>query len=46
MQMIAAKELRQPVPADSLPLAEAAENPVERVDRDDTDSETGGERFP
>ena len=46
MQMIAAKELRHPVPAESLPLAEAAENPVERVDGDDTDSVTGGERFP
>ena len=30
MQMIAAKELRHPVPADSLPLADSTENPVER----------------
>ncbi len=46
MQMIAAKELRHPVPAESLPLAEAAENPVDGADSDDTDSVTGGERFP
>ena len=30
MQMIAAKELPHPMPAESLPLAEPAENPVEQ----------------
>ena len=30
MQMIAAKELPHPMPAESLPLAEAAENPAEQ----------------
>lgn len=31
MQMITAKELQHPMPADSLPLAGPAENPIERV---------------
>ena len=46
MQMIAAKELRHPMPADSLPLAEPAENPAERLKSHDAHSEEGGERFP
>ena len=39
MQMIAAKELRHPVPADELPLADSTENPVEkrlRAEREET----------
>ncbi len=41
MQMIDAKELRRPMPANRLPLAEDAENPVEHVDSDGTDSASG-----
>ena len=37
MQMIAAKELRHPMPAENLPLAEPAENPAEQ--RGATESE-------
>ena len=34
-QMIAAKELRHPMPAESLPLADPTENPAERQSRAD-----------
>ena len=37
MQMIASKELRRPMPAENLPLAEPAENPAEQ--RGATESE-------
>ena len=46
MHMIAAKELRHPMPAGSLPLAEPAENPVEHMKDHETHSGKGGERFP
>ena len=39
-QMIAAKELRHPVPVENLPLTEPTENPVEPQSR------TEGERIP
>ncbi|MCY4377682.1 MAG: hypothetical protein OXC31_28320 [Spirochaetaceae bacterium] len=45
-QMIAAKELKHPMPADSLPLADPAENPVEHVKSEEADSTKGGGRFP
>ena len=34
-QTIAAKDLRHPMPAESLPLADPTENPAERQSRDD-----------
>lgn len=46
MQMIAAKELVHPMPADRLPLADPAENPVEHVKSEETELSEGGERLP
>lgn len=46
MQMIAAKELEHPWPADSLPLADPAENPIEHMKSEETESTEGGERLP
>ena len=44
MQMIAAKELEHPMPADSLPLADPVENPEEHVKNEEAESK-GGEQF-
>ena len=46
MQMIAAKDLEHPMPAESLPLADPAENPEEHVKSKEAESTKGGERFP
>ena len=46
MQMIAAKELEHPMPADSLPLADPAENLEDHVKSEEVESPKGGERFP
>lgn len=46
MQMIAAKDLEHPMPADSLPLADPAGNPAEHVKSKEAESTKGGERFP
>lgn len=46
MQMIAAKELEHPWPSDSLPLAGPAENPVEDMKNEETESSEGGKRLP
>lgn len=46
MQMIDAKELEHPMPADSLPLAAPAENPAEHAKSEEKESTGSGERFP
>ena len=46
MQMIAARELQQPMPEESLPLAGPAENPVERVKSEEGQPTAVGEPSP
>ena len=48
MQMIVAKDLEHPMPAESLPLAvgNPAGNPAEHVKSKEAESTKGGERFP
>ena len=45
-QMIAAKELRHPMPVETLPLTEPTENPAEPQARTESQARTEGERTP